>query len=50
MSAVTIPPAEAPAAEPRVHYLNASYGVKSWLLTRVKADRVLYLPRNRLSF
>jgi cytochrome c oxidase subunit 1 len=44
VSAVTIPPAEAPAAEPRVHYLNASYGVKSWLLTRDhKRIALLYL-------
>ncbi|HZI66765.1 MAG TPA: cytochrome c oxidase subunit I [Thermoanaerobaculia bacterium] len=44
MSAVTIPPAEAPAAEPRVHYLNARYGVKSWLLTRDhKRIALLYL-------
>jgi len=44
VSAVTIPPAEAPAAEPRVHYLNARYGVKSWLLTRDhKRIALLYL-------
>ena len=44
MSAVTIPPADEPAVEPRVHYLNARYGVKSWLLTRDhKRIALLYL-------
>ena len=44
MSAVTIPPVGGPAVEPRVHYLNASYGVKSWLLTRDhKRIALLYL-------
>jgi cytochrome c oxidase subunit 1 len=44
VSAVTVPPADGPAVEPRVHYLNASYGVKSWLLTRDhKRIALLYL-------
>ncbi|HSE62781.1 MAG TPA: cbb3-type cytochrome c oxidase subunit I, partial [Thermoanaerobaculia bacterium] len=44
MSAVTRPPEpEAPAA-PRVNYLNATYGLKSWLLTRDhKRIALLYL-------
>ena len=44
MSAVTVPPEEGPVVEPRVHYLNATYGLKSWLLTRDhKRIALLYL-------
>ncbi|HEY3171870.1 MAG TPA: cytochrome c oxidase subunit I [Thermoanaerobaculia bacterium] len=43
-TAVVAPPPEAPAVEPPVHYLNATYGVKSWLLTRDhKRIALLYL-------
>jgi len=43
-SAVTVPPTPEPAAEPRVNYLNATYGLKSWLLTRDhKRIALLYL-------
>jgi cytochrome c oxidase subunit 1 len=43
-TAVVAPPPDAPAVEPRVHYLNATYGVKSWLLTRDhKRIALLYL-------
>jgi cytochrome c oxidase subunit 1 len=42
MSAVTIPPTQ--PQEPRVNYLNARYGVRSWLLTRDhKRIALLYL-------
>jgi cytochrome c oxidase subunit 1 len=44
VSAVTVPPADGPAVEPRVNYLNATYGLKSWLLTRDhKRIALLYL-------
>jgi cytochrome c oxidase subunit 1 len=44
MSAVTVPPAPEVPAEPRVNYLNATYGLKSWLLTRDhKRIALLYL-------
>jgi cytochrome c oxidase subunit 1 len=44
MSAVTAPPAVEPVIPPRVHYLNARYGLKSWLLTRDhKRIALLYL-------
>jgi cytochrome c oxidase subunit 1 len=44
VSAVTVPPEDGTGVEPRVHYLNASYGVKSWLLTRDhKRIALLYL-------
>ncbi len=43
-SAVVAPPPAQHPVEPRVHYLNASYGVKSWLLTRDhKRIALLYL-------
>ncbi len=42
-AAVAPPPSEHPV-EPRVNYLNATYGVKSWLLTRDhKRIALLYL-------
>ncbi len=44
MSAVTAPPAVDLPAEPRVNYLNSTYGLKSWLLTRDhKRIALLYL-------
>jgi cytochrome c oxidase subunit I len=44
MSAVTAPPTTEPVIPPRVHYLNARYGLKSWLLTRDhKRIALLYL-------
>jgi cytochrome c oxidase subunit 1 len=44
MSAVTRPPEIEAPAEPRVNYLNATYGLKSWLLTRDhKRIALLYL-------
>ena len=43
-SAVAVPPRSEHPIEPRVHYLNAQYGVKSWLLTRDhKRIALLYL-------
>ena len=43
-SAVAAPPRPEHPVEPRVHYLNAQYGVKSWLLTRDhKRIALLYL-------
>jgi cytochrome c oxidase subunit I len=43
-SAATVPPAPEATAEPRVNYLNATYGLKSWLLTRDhKRIALLYL-------
>ena len=43
-SAVAAPPRPEHPIEPRVHYLNAQYGVKSWLLTRDhKRIALLYL-------
>ncbi len=43
-SAVVAPPPAQHPVEPRVHYLNARYGVKSWLLTRDhKRIALLYL-------
>ena len=43
-SPVTLPPATDTVAAPRVHYLNATYGLKSWLLTRDhKRIALLYL-------
>ena len=44
MSAVTAPPTVDIPAEPRVNYLNSTYGLKSWLLTRDhKRIALLYL-------
>ncbi|HSE62063.1 MAG TPA: cytochrome c oxidase subunit I [Thermoanaerobaculia bacterium] len=44
MSAVTRPPEPQAPAAPRVNYLNATYGLKSWLLTRDhKRIALLYL-------
>jgi len=44
MSAVTRPPEPETPAPPRVNYLNATYGLKSWLLTRDhKRIALLYL-------
>jgi cytochrome c oxidase subunit 1 len=44
VSAVTAPPAVDLPAEPRVNYLNSTYGLKSWLLTRDhKRIALLYL-------
>jgi cytochrome c oxidase subunit I len=44
MSAVTVPPTPDAPTEPRVNYLNATYGLKSWLLTRDhKRIALLYL-------
>jgi cytochrome c oxidase subunit 1 len=44
MSAATLPPTTDAPAEPRVNYLNATYGLKSWLLTRDhKRIALLYL-------
>jgi cytochrome c oxidase subunit 1 len=44
MSTVTVPPVPEAPAEPRVNYLNATYGLKSWLLTRDhKRIALLYL-------
>ncbi|PYQ66431.1 MAG: cytochrome c oxidase subunit I, partial [Acidobacteria bacterium] len=43
-SVVAVPPRSEHPIEPRVHYLNAQYGVKSWLLTRDhKRIALLYL-------
>ena len=43
-SAVAAPPRTDLHPEPRVHYLNATYGLKSWLLTRDhKRIALLYL-------
>jgi cytochrome c oxidase subunit 1 len=44
VSAVTAPPTVDIPAEPRVNYLNSTYGLKSWLLTRDhKRIALLYL-------
>ncbi len=44
MSAVTAPPPVSLPAEPRLNYLNSTYGLKSWLLTRDhKRIALLYL-------
>jgi cytochrome c oxidase subunit I len=44
VSAVTAPPVIETPSEPRVNYLNATYGLKSWLLTRDhKRIALLYL-------
>jgi cytochrome c oxidase subunit 1 len=44
VSAVTAPPTVSLPAEPRVNYLNSTYGLKSWLLTRDhKRIALLYL-------
>jgi cytochrome c oxidase subunit 1 len=46
----TVPPAATPV-EPRVNYLNARYGLKSWLLTRDhKRIALLYLASVTLFF
>jgi cytochrome c oxidase subunit 1 len=43
-TAAVAPPQSEHPVEPRVHYLNATYGVKSWLLTRDhKRIALLYL-------
>jgi cytochrome c oxidase subunit I len=50
-SVVTVPPAAETGAEPPVHYLNARYGLKSWLLTRDhKRIALLYLASVTLFF
>jgi cytochrome c oxidase subunit 1 len=52
MSSATLqPPASEPRPEPRVHYLNAEFGVRSWLLTLDhKRIAILYLVSITLFF
>jgi cytochrome c oxidase subunit I len=51
MSSATVPPLAEPVEPPRVHYLNATYGLKSWLLTRDhKRIALLYLASVTLFF
>jgi cytochrome c oxidase subunit 1 len=47
----TLRPAEAEPVEPRTHYLNANYGIKSWLLTvDHKRIALLYLASVTIFF
>ncbi|MEO8349855.1 MAG: cytochrome c oxidase subunit I [Acidobacteriota bacterium] len=51
MSTADAPPVTEPHLPPRVHYLNARYGLKSWLLTRDhKRIALLYLASVTLFF
>ncbi len=49
--ALTPPPAVEPGEQPRTHYLNVSYGIRSWLLTTDhKRIALLYLASITLFF